>query len=1307
MMYYDSLRARSRPPLREARNRANILRGAREQPHEPSSSPPAHKYPMSIRSSEVSSANDVVHSAAAALPPTVPPQPARATAAENKRLSTVAESQPNSNRNSAISSTSTASGKSKRKTHIGPWQLGRTLGKGATGRVRLAKHALTGQTAAIKIVSKKSAAMVQSQSIAAMDKNIELTTRVPGGRVIPSGIEREVVIMKLIEHPNIINLYDVWENRGELYLVLEYVEGGELFDYVSESGPLPEIEAVRLFRQIIAALSYCHRFNICHRDLKPENILLDTNCNIKLADFGMAALQPAGHWLNTSCGSPHYASPEIIYGHRYQGDKADIWSCGIILFAMLTGYLPFDGGDLPNTLRLVKKGEYIFPPWLSVEAMDLIQRILQKQPRDRISIDEMWSHPLLKKYEKHHILMTSEGASLGPPPPLSYKDCGKKITRRQDIDMELLRSLQTLWHGAKVEELIGKLLSDEVNHEKMFYHALAKFRDDQLENYEGPLGYSASDYHHISRGPAKSQPRATSSRNTSQSWRRSQLSIATGRSTFREASHPEPKSARTIASYDPYRSSRSPISNPQAEFANVTVHRQSPDSLKSKGSDSSSQASNSPSHFTLKKELPKDRRSFAPSSSIGANRWNRKGSISSIQSRSSIASSTRRRNGFTGPRSASYKRNVCFRHVRNQRSIGRQTTEQPDITQTHSQSSVPPETETRDKIPSDRFSSPALPTPPPPIRVRRNPNHEMNKDPAKQRIAGQYWRDEAIKVSAELGKICEEAFNRTSTSSSAPSVETARQTESPPTSVSTPQEVSSPEDQYKMRPLPEPPADSFNSYTIRELADTRRRLIEHSAQATSDDISQYLSEVIAHLDRLIGDELAPKADNIPKPCPEALSRTSESFLPSIAEDAIFNDCTSIIEKIQCEAKTPEYGDSKITNWKSENTIRMVPHESSIPDMDAIKPLTIRKKSGSSSTQKKNPSANPAGRYRSVSGPSDDEAAGSAPTSRRSSNTRYYTSGLEPIEENPRSPDSCNDARNSGESWKWPWFKHRSLSQEQIPPPPPSKDDAPCLATASDDNNQELGKRKSLQELLELGRRKSVQGLLELGKRRSAPGLLESDEHLKTTKTDKLEMKVGKSRFWQFRRRISRKQNLVHETAEGVNDPNVPTEVALPVSPLPSRASSSITRRGTKKNESHHRSGNQNWFARFFHIKPASKTLAFKVSKLRAIKEVVKILHEWNKYGMEDVYLDRANSIVTGRVAELNFLRLRPVEFCGEFFTVLERGRHANLSLLHLRQERGAASSFHRVANTLEIVLKKRALLVDNSSKAKRMIKVLY
>lgn len=144
-----------------------------------------------------------------------PTSPKPATA--NKRISALVNgAPPNPNRNSAISTTSTASGKSRRKTHVGPWQLGRTLGKGATGRVRLAKHALTGQAAAIKIVSKKSAALVQSASMAQMDKEATNLTSAAGFRLMPFGIEREVVIMKLIEHPNVINLYDVWENRGEL-----------------------------------------------------------------------------------------------------------------------------------------------------------------------------------------------------------------------------------------------------------------------------------------------------------------------------------------------------------------------------------------------------------------------------------------------------------------------------------------------------------------------------------------------------------------------------------------------------------------------------------------------------------------------------------------------------------------------------------------------------------------------------------------------------------------------------------------------------------------------------------------------------------------------------------------------------------------------------------------------------------------------------------------------------------------------------------------------------------------------------------
>ena len=243
------------------------------------------------------------------------------------------------------------------------------------------------------------------------------------------------------------------------YLVLEYVEGGELYEYIRTAGALPEFEAVLLFKQIIAALAFCHRYRICHRDLKPENILLDRNRNIKLADFGMAALQPPGQWLSTSCGSPHYASPEIVNGVRYKGDKADVWSCGIILFALLTGFLPFDGGDMRNTLKLVKKGEYVIPPWLSAEAVDLIQRILLQNPEERITILEILEHPLLAKYNRHPLFMAVAGSGLGYLQPVVSS--AKIVTRRQDIDMKILRSLRTLWHRVPVERLIENLLSDE------------------------------------------------------------------------------------------------------------------------------------------------------------------------------------------------------------------------------------------------------------------------------------------------------------------------------------------------------------------------------------------------------------------------------------------------------------------------------------------------------------------------------------------------------------------------------------------------------------------------------------------------------------------------------------------------------------------------------------------------------------------------------------------------------------------------------------------------------------------------------
>lgn len=245
------------------------------------------------------------------------------------------------------------------------------------------------------------------------------------------------------------------------YLVLEYVEGGELFDHIASNGRLPESEAIRIFRQLIAGLSYCHRFNICHRDLKPENILMDRDRNIKIVDFGMAALQPAHKWLQTSCGSPHYASPEVIKAEQYRGDRADIWSCGVILYAMLTGTLPFDStGDWRDVINAVLSGEYIFPKGLSHHAEDLITRILQRDPRRRITINEMWQHPLIRRYQKLDSTDENGKPYIGPLPSLTFNDCGKPIKHRSAIDGEILRNLQNLWHGVTEEELAQRLLDD-------------------------------------------------------------------------------------------------------------------------------------------------------------------------------------------------------------------------------------------------------------------------------------------------------------------------------------------------------------------------------------------------------------------------------------------------------------------------------------------------------------------------------------------------------------------------------------------------------------------------------------------------------------------------------------------------------------------------------------------------------------------------------------------------------------------------------------------------------------------------------
>ncbi|KAL0576404.1 serine/threonine-protein kinase gin4 [Marasmius crinis-equi] len=358
---------------------------------------------------------------------------------------------------------------------IGPWIIGECVGKGASGRVKIAKHRLTGQLAAVKILPL--APLVDSRVNLTAEQQLKSEKQ-------RLGIDREITMMKLMNHPNILRIYDVYEGAKELFLVLEYVEGGELFDFLVNRGRLPPADARTFFKQIILGLNYAHTFSIIHRDLKPENILiasLDPPL-LKIADWGMAAFAPPTLQLETSCGSPHYASPEIVNGERYQGNATDIWSCGVILFALLTGRLPFDDKNVKALLGKVKLGKYELPLWVDSMARDLLQKMLVVDSAKRITIPEILAHPWLTTTLP--ISRTMSAPSPDPMLPPSPSTLARPIPSPSMVDPALFSSLRVIWgrHADKGGEIIRKdLLSPEGEgvHAKAFYFLLGKFREER------------------------------------------------------------------------------------------------------------------------------------------------------------------------------------------------------------------------------------------------------------------------------------------------------------------------------------------------------------------------------------------------------------------------------------------------------------------------------------------------------------------------------------------------------------------------------------------------------------------------------------------------------------------------------------------------------------------------------------------------------------------------------------------------------------------------------------------------------------
>ncbi|XP_043232345.1 serine/threonine-protein kinase MARK2-like isoform X18 [Amphibalanus amphitrite] len=249
--------------------------------------------------------------------------------------------------------------------HIGKYQLLKTIGKGNFAKVKLAKHLPTGEEVAIKIIDK--------------------TQMNPGSL---QKLFREVRIMKMLDHPNIVKLYQVIETKKTLYLVMEYASGGEVFDYLVFHGRMKEKEARLKFRQIVSAVQYCHSKRIIHRDLKAENLLLDSQMNIKIADFGFSNEFTVGSKLDTFCGSPPYAAPELFQGKKYDGPEVDVWSLGVILYTLVSGSLPFDGSNLKDLRERVLRGKYRIPFYMSTDCENLLRKFLVLNPTKRASLEQ-------------------------------------------------------------------------------------------------------------------------------------------------------------------------------------------------------------------------------------------------------------------------------------------------------------------------------------------------------------------------------------------------------------------------------------------------------------------------------------------------------------------------------------------------------------------------------------------------------------------------------------------------------------------------------------------------------------------------------------------------------------------------------------------------------------------------------------------------------------------------------------------------------------------------------------------------------
>ncbi|KAF4551659.1 Protein kinase domain-containing protein 1 [Elsinoe fawcettii] len=1257
-----------------------------------------------------------------------------------KRVSDIKQQEQRSKRDSEISTASSTGSGGGRKRAIGQWQLGRTVGQGGCSTVRLVRHVVTGQQGAVKIISRKMAEQVRAQSLANLAASQEKSIQdlVAAGKIIappPPGLMREIAIMKLLDHPNIVRLYDVWENHNELYLVMEYVPGGELFHYVEEQRGLDEKETVYIFRQIVAALLYCHRMHIHHRDLKPENILLDRdNAQIKLVDFGMAALQPEGKQLTTACGSPHYAAPEVIRSRPYDGAKADVWSCGVILYVMLTGTTPFNydhDRNLAVMYAAIQAADYYMPPELSYHAKDLLRRIFVTKPEKRINMDEIWEHPLLHKYDKefgYEGELTKKDRWVGPAATLNEWS----VTSEDDIDKEILRNMRTLWHSVPQNVLVKKLLSSQPNQEKFFYAALAKHKEDHLENYTGGadgLSYAASDYQHAR--PESGEPNIPQTKQTSQSSYSIMNNEHLRSSSIAERATPE-------ASYDPYRTGRPSAASRTSQVPKAPGHKRG-NSGSMKGAALRVEALKKANQQAIARQkvvpVPGTHSRSASRTSISkTSRQNSRQSLTSSVWPSSPPVVVHVKSSST------HKRNVSFQHIRKSSTASVIThsannsryTPTPDIDE---QEEIIEEHVEEDDETGTTMSSPTR-------RVVKDAQNRKSKVPTgmtprsrarKPETPGAIIRTEVRKVSTELEKACEEAFFRSSYGSSAQTSTTDRQGsyDTPPSSVS--RQASAPVHSPSGRPLPAVPTDTPNTFIARTIEETRKKLVERAAGGEAD--AAKINEVLASLEKIMPSEAERRTTSAPEP----KSAADMGFLPIITEEPLPETLRVGKGEKKGHRSFTAPGPVQTANVKKQElkqeSIRVVEqspitnHKSMINKRDSSmekEVLVSRPKTSDGAMPQDD-------KHLQVPNPYDYLL-------RKKSHDSAI--GFKPTANDEVQPVAVPAALDKKESF---WFRRwKKAPAPQAASPPDPHPGVPVQFKDLDD-------RKQKPSLL---KRDKQPAPLDLSKPDSPPGPSTDSSEFPIRRTSDSEQKG----FSKWLNKLGKKDEplraieikgkhplfldspLDPTTASPHLLPNptgvskkahsclpFPSQLPLPLAnlskltlpsdpqpfpgmpPVPSAPplkSPNTTEPSPRTTSPTTAVNAQSWFARFFRLAPPSHVTAFSVPRSRARTEIYRLLRDFQHMGLGELCYFPQENAITARVEKQNALGIKPVSFRVELFVVLQNGKRSGLSLGRWTMVRGAASGFEEVVGAVERVMAEKGVLVEEEGRREELRGIL-